>query len=358
MGPRGRIALALLGVVLGLLPQAAVARTSRPRMLVLRPTWQVLRGDIVGIAADDRYVVTLLQGTLTSRLVVTDQETGRRRSWPTLGCISPHPYQLIIGGPWVMLPCLDSSYVLHDVASGPWRTVATPPQCGGPCRAVAVGRYWVRLVSDPNSQCARHCPQNYYLQSLRTGKIEKDPAKPGGRIFDDLNSISGIGRLCSPLRYPRSFELLANRWTLGFISFYGPFALTHGFARVNEPLVVDHLRRCGSRLNLSFEPASTAASSSAVVWTEDGAHPQGRLLPNLQPFVIRVPRAFTAGNIEFVALTLRTLIADDVNSGRFWTADLSLPSEESTVSGATERRNDAASARRGASSILRLFTSG
>ena len=44
---------------------------------------------------------------------------------------------------------------------------------------VAVGRYWVKIVSDVG-EADGYPVDDYYVQHIATGQFEPDPATPGG----------------------------------------------------------------------------------------------------------------------------------------------------------------------------------
>ena len=126
--------------------------------------------------------------------------------------------------------------------------------------------------------------------------------------------------------------LVAVVIAVGALSFYGQFALTFGqevhgmFA--GDPIY--HLRRCGSKLNLTVYdytgagPVPTAenqpvGSSRAVIQSVDRVTVHGRFLPNLRRFTIHPA---VGDKIATVALTNRTIYIRTVDNNHLWTATL------------------------------------
>jgi hypothetical protein len=173
-------------------------------------------------------------------------------------------------------------------------------------------------------------PADYYLQNLATGQFERDPATPGGQIFDDLNAPSGSAPLCSPLRYPSVGDPHNERTRyLGSLTFYGRFALA---ASSPGPSPYEyHLRRCGSNLNqfisggydsdLGISP-QPFASSRAVTYIQDGITLHGWYLPSLRRFTIRTA---LRDYVEPVALTKRTIYIRTRYYNQLWAATLPAP---------------------------------
>jgi hypothetical protein len=286
------VVLILVLLVAAPLQSAAARKPSGPVVLDLK--WRSVGNGAQYLAASDRYAALLHYATPagTAGLTLIDEQTGRRRHLAPPACVGPDGswYPMMFGGPWLIVDCGQQppmnlpTYSLYNVASGQWSAFSVSAQCHGNCHVVALGRYWVKILTDEGM--VTYGPDDYYLQNISTGQLERDPATPGGTVFDDLNLASGSRALCSPLRYP---SVLADHSDSvrypGSLSFYGPFALASGSDG-------SRLHRCGSRLNqvlpASYNPNSQpAASSRAVIVSPDGATLDGWYLPTLQRFVVR-----------------------------------------------------------------------
>jgi hypothetical protein len=307
------------------LASAAVAKPAKP--VVLKPKWRLVvrtgsRQYAPVIVATDRYVAI---SRSASRPILIDEQTGKRRvlSPPVCGATAYGP---TFGGPWLALGCN-----LYNLNTGQWVPFRISSQCVGACRVVGIGRYWVKIVTDEGQSA--YGPSDYYLQSIRTGQFERDPATPGGAVFDDLSAPSGSRSLCSPLRYPTTFQRGAGAPYLGSISFYGQFALTFGQPLEAPAPGVYRLRRCRSKLDvLVWDTANDGAapptvgvvpvaSSRALILSTDGLTLRGWLLPSLQRVTIRHPDF--RNYIQPVAVTERTIYI--LANNQLWAAALPSP---------------------------------
>ena len=276
-----------------------------------------------GVVANDRYVAFVHgpPSVFADRLTLIDERTGRRTQLSGPDCANPIP--MTFGGPWLLVTCpgvagVAATYQLYNLSNGSWGPFQVSPQCRGSCSLVAVGRYWVKIVSDEGE------PDGYpmfdsYLQNIATGQFEADPATPGGTLFDDLSAPSGSVSLCPPLRYP---SFLAREGTfLGQLTFYGQFAVTS--EDVPGSSVAWRLRRCGSNLGLVIgdetEPAPVA-SPRAVVTTRDEITFHGLFLPSLRRFAIRTA---LRGGVSLLAVTDRTIyVGKFYGPAQLWAAAL------------------------------------
>jgi hypothetical protein len=220
-----------------------------------------------------------------------DEQTSRRRRLLFPPCEKSPGLGPLLGGPWLAIGCS-----LYNLNSGRWTAVRVSSQCVGSCNVVGVGRYWVKIVTDEGQ--AVYGPTDYYLQNIRTGQFERDPATPGGTVLDDLNAPSGSRPLCSPLRYP-SFNEGRSGISLGSIAFFGQFVLTFGSEPQGD---VYRLRRCRSNLNRlvsstsdtdsGFPPpqltSSPMASPRALILGSAGYALHGLLLPSMRRFTIPI----------------------------------------------------------------------
>jgi hypothetical protein len=274
-----------------MLGSAAAMRPAKP--LVLDPNWRVVSNEFVNAAASDGYAAIVNGYTSAGQLMLINERTGRQRMLSPPNCSPLGPADglipgLIFGGRSLMVGCGNPglprfAYMLYDISARRWTPFTISPRCPGSCRAVGIGRYWVKLLS--NDEVMNYSPDVAYLQNIQTGQLKRDPITAGGRIFDDLSWPSGSRPLCSPLRYPSM--LTHNGPQPGSLTFYGQFAL-----------VGDRLRRCHSRLNLRVTATVTSgglvlptlASSRAVI-SSDGKTLKGWLLPSLRRLIIKPPAA-------------------------------------------------------------------
>jgi hypothetical protein len=307
-----------------LLAAAPIASASAQKPLVLKVKWRLVVGsdllDAAYVMANDRYVTFQRGSSYPGRLTLIDELTGRRKQLSGPGCPTPVPDTF--GGPWLLVVCpgtalVPGTYELYNLSNGSWVPFQVSPQCKFTCEPVAVGRYWWKLLTDEGIY--PYGPSDYYLQNISTGQFERDPATPGGTVFDDLNAPSGSVPLCPPLRYPSVYP--RGGPYLGSISFYGQFALT-----ADEPpgaTSLYQLRRCGSRLNQSLSDSSDpylaapVASSRAVITTHDGITLHGWFLPNLRRFTIRTA---LRDYVTPAAITDRTIYI--FTHGQLWAATL------------------------------------
>ena len=295
----------------------ATAKHAGPVVLHLR--WQLVTTEPGYVAADDRYVAIVKDRyPAVSELTLIDQQTHTRRDLSAPGCSGPlYPS---FDSPWLVVTCVYGSYRFYSLAGRRWSSFVVSPQCQGACEVVGVGRDWAKITSD-EGPCYEHCANNYFLQSLATGVFRPDPVTPGGKTFDDLNVPSGSRRLCSPLRYPRSFNGAAQRWEPGSLVFDGQFALASGDVLTPDAggAVFHRLERCGSQLNDVIPSATPVlASSSVVIGTPSSGQLAGRFLPTLQRFSARLPCTCAVAS----AISTRTIYARDALGSILWAAAL------------------------------------
>lgn len=291
--------------------------------VTLHLRWRLVATKVAYAAGSDRYAAIIeygAPGTASSIILVDEQQSVRETITPS-GC--PQALSTMFGGGYLLVVCSYGSYQLFNIASGQW--VAVSPSCpsGWFCQPAGIGRYWLKLAGVPECE---HCTRSDLLQDLSTGAVKQDPAAPGGRIYDDLNTPSGSRPLCSPLRYPSDTGLPAA--SAPGVTFEGPFALTIGnHYTIREGLTpVYGLRRCGSPMDLQIppdNPPTPLISSGAVVWQNGATRLAGRYLPSLRPFTaVGAPLPQNPyGRILLAALTRRTIymLAD---SGELWAATL------------------------------------
>jgi hypothetical protein len=162
---------------------------------------------------------------------------------------------------------------------------------------------------------------HYYLQNIATGQFKRDPATPGGRVFDDLNAPSGSGRLCSPLRYPHIADPhFTSFWYLGSLTFFGKFAFEYGDGPIpGSPIY--QLARCGTKLHLSAY-TQPVVSSSAFIVSPNGIDMRGWFLPSMRRFTIKPG---LPDYTDVVALDGRTLYVRTRYFGQLWETTLPSP---------------------------------
>jgi len=325
-----RIVVCFVAVLAAAPLASATVRKSSPRLSKVK--WRLilrsgLGGDAGSVVANGRYVA-FRHGSVypPDRLTLIDEQTGIRRLLSGPDCASPVP--MTFGGPWLMVTCpgvagLAATYQLYNLSDGSWAPFQISSQCRGSCGPVAVGRYWVKVVSDEGSP-AGYPFYDYHLQNIATGQFEPDPASPGGTVFDDLSAPSGSVPLCPPLHYPSIFPREGP--FLGQLTFYGQFAVTFGQALEGNPAYpgteTSSLRRCGSKLNLVIgtDGYRPVASSRAVVTTRDDITFHGLFLPSLRRFTIRTA---LRGGVSLLAVTDRTIyVGKFYGPAQLWAATL------------------------------------
>jgi hypothetical protein len=328
---RFRHLLILLGIVAAPL-LGAVAASARPALPVVEANWRLVTRGLLAAANDDLYVALVHGRQLT---LIDDRVNTRRvilRIPQSCDLAAPgNPTVLLLGRPWLMLACgpepygPSTTYLIFNIDAGRWGEFHISSQCRGVCVTVAVGRYWVKVLSDEGQM--QYPPADYYLQNLQTGQWERDPATPNGQVFDDLNGQNPTQPLCPPLVYPQSFG--ARSSSLGSITFLGPFALTVGTPAYPANTRFN-LRRCGSALNRSIQAGVGAplGSSRAVIAGpfRNGFH--GLFLPTLRRFVLRPPPNPRAKPTRLIAVTRRKVYVEvqqttaPFGAGTLWVATL------------------------------------
>jgi hypothetical protein len=203
---------------------------------------------------------------------------------------------------------------------------------------VNIGKYWVKILTDEG--IVMYSPSDYYLQNIITGQFERDPARSGGKVYDDLSAPSGSSRLCSPLRYPYvddgAGHITPPTWPPGPLRVYGQFALAYQLVFAQNGVVTEsyHLRRCGSKLDMALYRSSNdgspqpyaesqpLGSSRAVIKTPDGVTIRGWFLPSLRRFTIPTN---LHDDIAPVGLTDRSIYVRTVSNGQLWAVALPSP---------------------------------
>jgi hypothetical protein len=328
-------------VIAGPVGSATAKNPAKP--LVFRLHWRVVVRTRLQYAVASNQYIAILTGTGGGLVTLLDQQTGKRKTLSPPGCSIPNDtwdtssQPLIFGYPWLLVECgqpppsYRETYDLYNIQTGEWTPFLISTHCEGDCHAVGVGRDWVKVLTDEGAPM--YGPSDYYLQNIKTGLFERDPATPNGKVFDDLNGPSGATALCAPVRYPYVPDGHNPQiWDLGTLSFYGQFALTFGQevhgTSVGDPIY--RLRRCGSKLKLTVYdytgagPVPTAenepiGSSHAVIQGVDNVTLHGWLLPSLRRFTIRPA---VGDKIATVALTNRTIYIRTLDTRRLLAATL------------------------------------
>ena len=350
-----RVVVFLLALVVVAAPGSVAFGAAGP--VVVHPNWRVVApNEPSSVVANDRYVGILHGYTGRVQLTLIDEQTGAEEMLSPPSCWQLSA-PLLLGGPWLMVGCgnpdtPDLTYMLYNIASGQWTPFTISSQCSGPCSVVAIGSYWVKILSPP---AMYHLPPVAYLQNIQTGSLISDPVSPGGQIYDDLSAPAGPTRLCAPLSYPTVYTPAGAQ--PGSVAFYGDFALLVGQHLVGTgpnavpgPRVAS-LQRCNSGLNMTIPFPSDIdlmnsgepfASSAAVMVTVDGKALDGWLLPSLQRFSLTPPAATQVkpcgGNppgspveqneVIPVALSARTIyVRNRCGTQQLWAASLPSPAE-------------------------------
>ncbi len=337
---RGVQYVVLAGCLLGALGCSVLApvavAASKPSTLVLHLKWRKIVAGPTLVSTDDSYMAMSVMGCpgnvspCTSKLTLLDQRTGVRQNLLAPSSCGSEPTPDGFGGPYLAVSCLGESSWLYDLDSHQW--VSAAPNCTG-CMLQDVGSHWLEFVG-VTSCSGGHCVLGLFLQNIQTGEVKPDPVVPGGRTIEDLNSPSGVGPLCSPLRYPSASS---NPQGLGTLQFSGPFALSSGEPNGTR---LDTLERCGSKLQLALpsygyfggRPNSFLSSRAVVSGFYPGgrsrSHIDGRYLPSLRKFTASFPTTKTPTSGEIVGLTRRTVYVNTTtkqNTESLWAATLPPP---------------------------------
>src|SRR6478735_1271074 len=169
-----------------------------------------------------------------------------------------------MGGPWLLFRCSETELALYRMATNRWRTVNIT-----------------------------HAAPRVVFQNIDTGRVEQDPARPGGRVIADLNSPKLVRRLCSPLRVPRFFDSLSETTGAGPVDLHGRFAIaTRVPLTYSQPVAQYLLEQCGSKLHKRIARPTRSfvrvpmANGHIVLWQKDSQALTGLFLPSLRPFTI------------------------------------------------------------------------
>jgi hypothetical protein len=188
---------------------------------------------------------------------------------------------------------------------------------GNSCSFVALGRDWIEVESQ-----AYHQANEYFIARIPTGAESGSRAEPGGRLAFDLDSSSGVQRLCSPLRYPEAPWTTADGTTAvqpGFMQVLGRFALVADGYVAPTSYRSARLERCGEHSAIQLPTTGIAISSRALAWWATG-HVGGILLPSLKRFRLATPSGPI--NTEWPTMALSASRVYMVNSGKLWAAPL------------------------------------
>jgi hypothetical protein len=334
-----------VGVVVVLLlasPAGSAVAGSPAKPLVFHPHWRlVVKSGLLYAAVSDRYVA-FVTGLGGSPVTLLDDQTGARTALSPPNCSTERSdwgtwdQPLFLHAPWLLVSCGQvppsgrETYDLYNIATGQWAAFPLSAQCQGKCQVVDIGKYWVKILTDEG--IVTYGPSDYYLQNITTGQFERDPAGPGGTVYDDLSAPSGLSALCSPLRYPQA---ASPTWPPGPVRVYRQFALMY-------QAVVDqtgdttedsyHLRRCGSKLDMilyrqtydgspgPYAESQPFGNSRAVIQTPDGVTIRGWFLPSLRRFTIPT---HLLDYIAPIGLTDRSIYVH--TSNKLWAATLPSP---------------------------------
>jgi hypothetical protein len=174
------------------------------------------------------------------------------------------------------------------------------------------------------------------LYNLNTGKRRRFPSQSSTEVID-LNPVSPLREVCSPLRVPSG----------GSLSFYGKFAIA------NDQVGNLFLERCGSHVRMPVDELNSVgirdaimASDHAVLWPAligSGFWDtlQVALLPSLRRVTIPIPAKVTQAGGGFTALDSYRLYSIN-NNGVLWSA----PLPSSVRSGRRSARQSATIVRR------------
>jgi hypothetical protein len=346
----GLLSMAVSGAV----ARSAPARSPMQRSLLLHLRWRLVTRELNSVATSDRYLALLTYPDPqtpydSGSVILQDQQTNTQRLVALPTACNPNRAPVGFGGPWLVVACGGPvGHWLYNLNSRGWEPVSPSPECPVFCDFVGVGRHWLKFTSD--NGCSERCGNTYFLQNLQTGRAKPDPAKPGGRTLDDLNSTSGAIPLCPPLRYPTSQNVAAERQEPGTLQFSGQFALASGnvYSGSQGLTTFYHLERCRSRHVLVIEDAGGFApfiSSRAVVTLgvrkdhckkvslvlacTTHEYIRGVYLPSLRQFTASLPTTRVPQYSDVVGLTRRTIYVQADAGGRvggpLWAATLPQP---------------------------------
>jgi hypothetical protein len=290
-------------------PVPAQARSHRPKVLVLRPTFAQVPGGGL-FMNDERYLFSVTgdpEIPSANAGLLIDDATGRRQMLHfTARC---RPDQL--GSGRILLGCQDSASgqttpELYDIASGQTTTFVPNPALtqaplGVPCSddtgcGVQIGGIGTDWVSLDTGQVEEHAWHMYAFQNLTTGQVSGVPS--GATTSVDLDRPNLSWKACAPLKVPVLTNAYDNR-AVGLLTPVGHgLVIASGFNQ--------YLERCGTRMHERLGGADPLRTSyldlggcagitcpaqhnaHAIVWPAIGRI-NGLLIPSLQRFTIPVP---------------------------------------------------------------------
>jgi hypothetical protein len=362
-GQAGVIAVLL---AMGLGPVSSAARSSGGAASVTRPValhlhWRRIANDTSEVIADDRYIAILPNAhypDVAAGPTLLDTQTGKKSYPVPPGCsnsFGSDSFEQVVefGGPFLAFTCGNSATQAHllNLARGTWSTVAPAAAltrfCQPGCVLGPVGAHWIEYGTSGtyNEPCTEHCRVVFVEQSLYTGTVRSDPARLNGRSYAGLDSPSGVGALCSPLRTPPSYDSSLQRLEPGGLWLLGSFAVAQQFQQPDGNTVSYHLERCHSRLHLPLvhgtpETVYVAASDQAVVRMtvriDSSRNLSGFFLPSLRGFTAQAPgapsgdsdslpvgdRRTSSGSMAVVGSTLIVRMGTLGSPGQVWEAKL------------------------------------
>jgi hypothetical protein len=313
---------------------ATADRAPRATPLLFHPAFS--RVGSGGFFMADGHFVFLLQAGMSSGVLI-DEHSRQTRRVARAGC-SPDS----MGGPWLLFRCGDTGVALYGLSTHRWTTLAIARAARLACAPTvcslqtAIGSTWIQLsgqqcnsgLSHPGPSCN---PPVTMFQNIQTGQVERDPAKPGGRIIADLNSRKLGRRLCSPLRVPAFFDSSSQTSGAGTISVLGRFAIATTTPDVfyGSPPTESFLERCGSTLHERIAPdtkafiVTPAANHQLVLWQKTTASLTGIFLPSLRRFSIALPTALN-GFLSPLVVASQLLYVQTTGhvNNEVWTANL------------------------------------
>jgi hypothetical protein len=205
-----------------------------------------------------------------------DDRTGRSRRLFG-GCGDP-----LLGPPWVLYDCGAGS-ALYDITTRKYRTLHCGLACDsvGDTQADGIGSHWI--VYNENAHCNHDCQP--LVDFVRVPSGTERGATLSRWQYIDLNSLSLVRRICSPLRPTAT----------GLWAFYGRVGLTSDASGLL-------VQPCGSRRQTRVFPNPTGrvvgpfGTATAIIACDEATNRfAGLFLPSLRRFAFSLPASISAG---------------------------------------------------------------
>ncbi len=285
---------------------AVCAATAHP---MFHPRWQVLPAG--GVGTDGAYTILWSQSTGVSGTLVNELTGQSTLVVLPATCEGPDGGAASIGDTWLVAACHGYSVALYALATGQWRTLATPAAChhhvrtGPTCEPAAVGTDWIKY-----DESSVRLGDRWLFQNVVTGAVRTDPTN--AHTLPDLDSPRLAEHVCPPLRVPsaRSGAALALDGRFGVLT-------------TSRGLFLEHCATHMRQLLTDAAPWATAAPGE-IMWISRPTGPlHGIFLPSRRAFTVTHPPGADAADMAISARHIYLIGQTRRGTPRLWAAPLS-----------------------------------